>query len=189
MQDDPDRDHRRTSATRAHECTTHFELPTVRRRNSLLHGPIHCMPPEIGRKSRPLLLGIPQPHEELRLEATDRMGWRQEVVAHLRRIDDRSLCTRELHALNLHRVLATTKHEEDGRPRVVRPTSLPLSRERRCGDRRLLRLVIRHPHRNRRWSGRLACRTRHRTCTCRASLCDTERTPELLLHSSAQAAD
>jgi hypothetical protein len=90
MQDDPDRDHRCTSAARSHEATTNFELPAVRRRDPLLHDPIRSMPPEIGRENLPLLLGVAQPDEEPRLEAADRVGRRQEVVVHLGVVDDGS---------------------------------------------------------------------------------------------------
>lgn len=97
MQDDPDRDQRCTSATWTHEVTTNFELAAVRRRLPVVHSAIRSMPPEVIRKKCPSVLGIPQRDEELRLEATDRVGRRQEVVAHLGGIDDRSLCTREPH--------------------------------------------------------------------------------------------
>ena len=65
-----------------------FELPAVGRRGTLLRDPVRGMPPEIGRKDRPLLLGIPQSNEELRLLATDGVGWRQEIVVHLGVVDD-----------------------------------------------------------------------------------------------------
>lgn len=109
MQDDPDRNHRRTSATRAYEVTTNLELPAVRRRLSLLRDAIQSVPLEVRGQNCPLLLDIPQSQEELRLEPTDRVGRRQEVVAHLGGIDDGSLCTREPHDLKLHGVLGTTK--------------------------------------------------------------------------------
>lgn len=77
MQNDPDRDHRGTLATRADEVTTNFELSTVGRRIPVLRGAIHGMLPEVGSKKCPSSLGIPQRQEELRLEATDRVGGRQ----------------------------------------------------------------------------------------------------------------
>lgn len=129
MQDDPDRDHHGTSAIRTHEVTTNFELSAVGRRIPVLRLAIRSMPPEVGRKKCPSVLGIPQRYEELRLEATDRVGCRQEVVAHLGGIDDRSLCTRKTHELKLPRDPGTTK--DSPRPDHARPTSLPLRREAR----------------------------------------------------------
>jgi hypothetical protein len=56
------------------------------------------------------------------------MRRRQQVVAHLGIVHDRSVCVRQLHAANLQPAGAPTKHRADW----VRPTSLTLSREPRA---------------------------------------------------------